>query len=166
MQDFLADDGTKLAYRDDGKGVPVVALAGLPRDGRDFDYLARHIAGRARLIRLVSRGRGASQWTDAASYSVPREAADVLLLLDHLRIDKAAIIGSSRGGLIGLFIAAAAKHRLLALCLNDVGPVLERDGLARIATYVGVELAMATLDEIVDRLPNASRGLLPIPATA
>jgi pimeloyl-ACP methyl ester carboxylesterase len=163
MQFFQADDGAGLAYRDEGDGLPLLALAGLTRDGRDFDYLARHIGDKVRLIRLDSRGRGASQWTGAATYTVQREAKDVIGLLDHLGIEKVAIVGSSRGGLIGLIIAATAKHRLLGLCLNDVGPVVEREGLARIATYVGVQPAVVTLDEIADRLPAASPGFQNVP---
>lgn len=153
MNFFPAEDGARLAYRDEGEGVPVLALAGLTRDGRDFDYLARHIRDRVRLIRLDSRGRGGSQWTGVETYTVPQETRDAIALLDHLNIARAAIIGSSRGGLIGLVIAATAKHRLLGLCLNDVGPILERAGLERISTYVGVEPAVTTLEEIADRLP-------------
>ncbi len=37
---FTADDGAKIAYRDEGAGFPVLALSGLTRSGTDFDYLA------------------------------------------------------------------------------------------------------------------------------
>ena len=48
---FTASDGTSLAFRDEGEGPVLLALAGLTRDGRDFDYLARHLTG-VRLLRL------------------------------------------------------------------------------------------------------------------
>jgi pimeloyl-ACP methyl ester carboxylesterase len=163
MKTFRARDGARLAYRDDGSGLAVLALAGLTRDSRDFDYLARHLPGDVRLIRLDSRGRGESYWTGAATYVVGQEVADALALLDHLGLERAAIIGSSRGGILGMVIAASAKHRLLGLCLNDVGPILERDGLLRIAAYVGVEPAVPTLDEVADRMPSAMPGFERVP---
>lgn len=163
MDTFAAEDGALLAYTDQGRGVPVLALAGLTRDGRDFDYLARHLGPDVRLIRLDSRGRGRSQWTGPATYTVPQEARDALALLDHLGLERVAIIGSSRGGLIGLVIAATAKHRLLGLCFNDVGPVVERAGLERIGAYVGIPPAVTSLDEIADRLPATMPGFANVP---
>jgi len=163
MKTFRAGDGARLAYRDDGLGLPVLALAGLTRDSRDFDYLARYLPQEVRLIRLDSRGRGESDWTGPATYSVGQEATDALALLDHLGIARAAIIGSSRGGLLGMVIAATAKHRLLGLCLNDVGPILERDGLLRIGTYVGVEPTVPTLQEVADRMQTAMPGFERVP---
>lgn len=154
---FRAEDGANLAYREVGHGVPVLALAGLTRDGRDFDYLLQHHLP-CRFIRLDSRGRGGSQWTGAATYTVAQETKDALSLLDHLGIQQAAIIGTSRGGLVGLVMRATAPTRILGLCLNDVGPVLERQGLSRIAEYVGVKPAAETLAEIADRLPQRSPG--------
>lgn len=163
MKSFTAADGARLAYRDDGQGLPVLALAGLTRDSRDFDYLARHLPPDVRLIRLDSRGRGASDWTGPATYAVGQEAADALALLDHLGLARAAIIGSSRGGLLGMVIATTARHRLLGLCLNDVGPILERDGLLRIGTHVGVEPTVPTLQEVADRMQTAMPGFERVP---
>jgi pimeloyl-ACP methyl ester carboxylesterase len=163
MRTFQAADGAKLAYRDDGHGLPLLALAGLTRDSRDFDYLAQHLPPDVRLIRLDSRGRGGSDWTGPATYAVGQEAADALALLDHLGLDRAAIIGSSRGGLLGMVIAATAKHRLLGLCLNDVGPILERDGLLRIGTFVGIDPAVTTLNEVADRMQAAMPGFDRVP---
>lgn len=164
IQHFRAGDGASLAYRDEGKGLPVLALAGLTRDGRDFDYLAPHL-GDVRLIRLDSRGRGESAWTGAASYTVAQEAGDALALLDHLQLPSVAIIGSSRGGLLGMVIAATAKDRLLGLCLNDVGPMLERDGLARIGGYVGQPPSMRTLREAAEQLQLSSAGFEGVPTS-
>lgn len=162
MERFRTSDGAMLAYRDQGEGLPLLALAGLTRDGRDFDYLARHLPD-LRLIRLDSRGRGGSDWTGPQTYTVGQEAQDVLALLDHLGLARAAIIGSSRGGLLGMVIAATAKHRLLGLCLNDVGPVLERAGLERIGRYIGVMPTVAALDEIADRMGAAMPGFDHVP---
>lgn len=163
MKRFCAEDGARLAYRDEGSGLPLLALAGLSRDGRDFDYLARHLPRDIRLIRLDSRGRGGSDWTGADSYNLGQEAQDALALLDHLGLARAAIIGSSRGGLLGMVIASTQKHRLLGLCLNDVGPVLQRAGLLRIGRYLGVRPTVPTLQEVADRLGAAMPGFDHIP---
>lgn len=163
MQRFQVEDGAWLAYRDEGHGLPLLALAGLTRDGHDFDYLARHLPHDIRLIRLDSRGRGGSDWTGAETYTVAQEAADAIALLDHLRLERVAIIGSSRGGLLGMIIAATHKPRLLGLCLNDVGPVLERDGLMRIGQYIGICPTVPTLEEVADRMPAAMPGFYRVP---
>jgi pimeloyl-ACP methyl ester carboxylesterase len=160
---FLAEDGTRLAYRDEGSGLPLLALAGLTRDGRDFDTLAPHLPGDIRLIRLDSRGRGASAWADWSSYTVAQEARDALALLDHLTLDRVAVIGTSRGGLLGMVMAALARPRLTGLCLVDCGPVLERAGLLRIGDYVGVAPDAATLEAAADLL-SASPGFRDVPA--
>jgi len=155
---FRTEDGARLAYADEGEGLPLLALAGLTRDSRDFDYLARKIPSGVRLIRLDSRGRGQSDWTGPATYTLPQEARDVVNLLNHLALDRVAVLGSSLGGLIGMILAATQRNRLLGLCLNDVGPVLERSGLQRIAAYVGVTPTVATLEEIADRMPMVMPG--------
>lgn len=163
-KDFHAADGARLSYRDEGEGLPVLALAGLTRDGHDFDYLAPHLTG-CRLIRLDSRGRGGSDWTGWESYTVPQETQDVIALMDHLNLPQAAVIGASRGGLIGLMIAATARPRLLGLCFSDVGPALERAGLERIGAYVGLAPEVTTLEEVADRLPRAMPGFANVPAS-
>ena len=82
-QFFTAADGARLAYRDEGAGLPLLCLPGLTRTMADFDYLRPHLPP-LRLIRMDYRGRGESQWTGAATYTVPQEGADALALLDHL----------------------------------------------------------------------------------
>jgi pimeloyl-ACP methyl ester carboxylesterase len=160
---FETSDGVRLAYKDEGTGLPLLALAGLTRDGRDFEYVSHHLPP-CRLIRLDSRGRGGSEWAPPETYTLMQEKADALALLDHLGIGRAAVLGTSRGGLIGLSMAATAKHRLLGLCLNDVGPVVERDGLVRIAEYAGVYPSVASLEEVADRLPARSPGFDHVPS--
>lgn len=161
-QFFTADDGARLAYRDEGAGLPVLCLAGLTRNMGDFDYVAPHLMD-VRLIRMDYRGRGQSDFTGAQSYTVPQEAKDAIALLDHLKIDRAAILGTSRGGLIGLMLAAVAHDRLLGLCLNDVGPQIERAGLERIFDYVGRNPAAKTYEELAQRMPAAMPGFSDVP---
>ena len=162
VQHFTASDGARIAYRDEGQGLPVLCLAGLTRSMDDFHYLAPTLAG-CRMIRMDYRGRGQSDWTGAATYTVPQEGADALALLDHLGIARAAIVGTSRGGLIAMYLAAVARDRLLGVCLNDVGPQLRREGLEAIMDYVGRRPTARTLAEVAERLPRTLRGFGEVP---
>jgi pimeloyl-ACP methyl ester carboxylesterase len=164
-QFFVTKDGTTLAYQDQGTGLPLLCLAGLTRTMGDFDYLKPHLpppeTEKLRLIRMDYRGRGASDWT--GNYTVLREAQDVLELLDHLGVPQVAILGTSRGGLIGMALAAMTKPRLLGLCLNDVGPVIERAGLVRIFDYVGRNPAAKTHAEMAAKMPALMQGFVNVP---
>lgn len=157
MAFFTTSDGARIAYNDQGSGLPLLCLAGLTRTMGDFDYALPHLSG-ARVIRMDYRGRGASDWTGAASYTVPQEAKDALELLDHLGVQRAAVLGTSRGGLIGLVLAVMAKDRMLGMCLNDVGPEIDRAGLDRIFDYVGRNPAAKTHEELAARLPKYMPG--------
>ena len=162
LQHFTASDGARLAFRDEGQGLPVLCLAGLTRSSTDFDFIAPHLA-QVRLIRADYRGRGGSEWTGAATYTIEREARDALELLDHLGIGSTALLGTSRGGLIGMVLAATAPDRLRGLCLNDIGPEIEREGLEKIKDYVGRNPAAKNLDELVARLPRHMPGFTDLP---
>lgn len=162
MNYFTASDGARLAYCDQGAGMPLLCLAGLTRSMADFDYVAPYLPD-VRLIRMDYRGRGRSEHTGAATYTIPQEGKDALELLNHLGIAQAALLGTSRGGLIGLHLAALAHDRLLGLCLNDVGPVIERAGLNRIFKYIGRTPAAMTYEALAERLPDAMPGFSDVP---
>ncbi|CAM3230745.1 alpha/beta fold hydrolase [Paracoccus nototheniae] len=162
MAEFRAGDGARLVFSDEGEGLPVLCLAGLTRTMADFDFVAPHLEG-VRLIRMDYRGRGGSDWTGADTYTVPREARDAVELLDHLGVDRAAVLGTSRGGLIGLVLAATAHDRLLGLCLNDVGPEIAQDGLQRIFDYVGRSPRDATHEALAARMPGLMPGFADVP---
>ncbi|MCX7288540.1 MAG: alpha/beta hydrolase [Rhodobacterales bacterium] len=160
---FTAPDGARLAYRDEGEGLALLCLAGLTRSMADFDYLRPHLPP-LRLIRMDYRGRGASDWTGAATYTVEQEGKDALALLDHLGIERAAILGTSRGGLIGMVLGAVARGRVLGLILNDVGPEIARDGLTRIFDHVGRNPAARTHEDFA-RYLSQTPGFANVPTT-
>ena len=160
---YTAADGLRLAYRDEGAGLPLLCLSGLTRDGRDFDYLAPHLP-EVRLIRPDYRGRGASdRAVDPLTYAVPVEARDVLALLDHLRLDRVAVLGTSRGGLIAMLLAALAHDRLAGVCLNDVGPVIEPAGLERIMDYLGRNPRFRSRAKMAAAMPGLMPGFAGVP---
>ncbi len=162
MPRFTTSDGVSLFYRDEGHGLPVLALSGLTRDGQDFDYVAPHLSG-VRLIRLDYRGRGQSEWADHSTYTIPVEGRDALELLDHLGLAQAAILGTSRGGLISMGLAAVAKDRLLGVALNDIGPEIATDGLDVIMGYLGRNPSWKTVEEAVAKRPGVMKGFANVP---
>ena len=162
MPRFTAADGTGLHYTDEGDGLPLLALAGLTRNGTDFDYVAPHLRG-VRLIRLDYRGRGRSDWAEPETYKVPVEAKDALALLDHLGLASAAILGTSRGGIIGMGLAAHAPDRVLGLALNDIGPIIAPEGLDVIRGYVGLNPKEKTHAEAVAMRAKLLKGFEGVP---
>ncbi|WP_420327865.1 alpha/beta fold hydrolase [Mameliella sp.] len=162
MPSFQSSDGVSLFYRDEGEGLPLLCLAGLTRDGRDFDFVAPHLEG-VRLIRLDYRGRGQSGWAPHETYQIPVEGRDALELMDHLGLEKAAILGTSRGGLIAMVLAATAKDRLLGVALNDIGPEIAGPGLKVIEGYLGRKPPQKTLAEVAQRRAEVMTGFVGVP---
>jgi len=163
MQFFTAPDGVSLAYQDGGFGKPLLCLAGLTRNGRDFDHVAPHLKG-VRLLRMDYRGRGRSDWPGPSTYTIAQEATDALALLDHLGLERAAILGTSRGGLIAMVLAATAKERLSGVFLNDIGPVIGAGGLDKIKSYLGRDPDYATLGEMAAAMPALYPEFTDVPA--
>lgn len=135
---FTTSDGLKLHYTDTGgDALPLLCLPGLTRTGADFNYMAPHLDG-LRLITMDMRGRGASDWDpNWQNYTLPVECRDILELMDHLGLPEVAILGTSRGGLQAMGLAATHKDRLIGVALNDIGPELDAQGLGFIMAYLG-----------------------------
>ncbi len=146
---LTARDGLRLygrhypAARHDGSDRrPVLCLAGLTRNGRDFSVIAEALSQHPTTPRDVFtfdyRGRGFSENdSDWHNYTVPSEMTDVLDFITVTGIAGASIIGTSRGGLIAMVMAAAQPRAVGPVVLNDIGPVIEQKGLGRISAYVG-----------------------------
>jgi pimeloyl-ACP methyl ester carboxylesterase len=140
----------------------LVCVHGLTRQGRDFDTLARAMAGEYRVVCPDVVGRGESDWMkNPASYAIPGYVADMVTLLARLDAREVHWVGTSMGGLIGLGLAALPESPIRKLVLNDVGPAIEYAALARIGTYVGAPAHWATLDEAADALRAISLGFGP-----
>ncbi|NNU79310.1 alpha/beta fold hydrolase [Halovulum dunhuangense] len=153
MQRFTTSDGLSLAFQVSGEGLPLLCLPGLTRNHHDFDDLRAVLPEGLRMIALTSRGREPSDFApDPMSYDIPTEARDALELLDHLGIARAVILGTSRGGLIAMVIAALAPQRLSGVLLNDIGPEIDADGLSRIMDYLGRRPAARDMDALAVKL--------------
>ncbi|QTN19933.1 alpha/beta hydrolase [Brevundimonas sp. AJA228-03] len=141
---WTSSDGLSLFARDypgaDGPArLPVIAIHGLTRNSADFDAIAPLIArGGRRVLALDVRGRGRSdRATDPMTYQPPIYANDVLALLEQAGLERAVFLGTSMGGLITMTLAAMKTRVVAAAILNDIGPQVSPEGLARIAAYSG-----------------------------
>jgi pimeloyl-ACP methyl ester carboxylesterase len=166
MPRFTTSDGLSLHYTDTGTGTgtPILCLAGLTRNGTDFDYAAPHLSGN-RLIRFDFRGRGQSNWADPATYTLTTEAMDTIELIDHLGLEKVAILGTSRGGLVAMMLAASHKRRLIGIALNDIGPEIMPEGLAVIRGYIGRNPTVKTHAEAAAVMAERMAGFANVPAS-
>jgi pimeloyl-ACP methyl ester carboxylesterase len=141
-----APDGLRLHARCYGArsapALPVVCLPGLARTAADFDTLGQALASDARrprrVIALDYRGRGQSEYDrDPAHYNFQVELADLLAVMAALDAARAILIGTSRGGILAMLLAAVRPTAIAGVVLNDIGPVIEPKGLMRIKGYVG-----------------------------
>ncbi len=148
---WTSPDGLSLYARDyapaDGPArLPVIAIHGLTRNSADFDVIAALIAQSGRRVLAVDvRGRGQSDRApDPMTYTPDVYARDVVALMEQLGIEKAVFLGTSMGGLITMALTAIKPRAIAAAILNDVGPELAPEGLARIAAYTGQPVVIET----------------------
>ncbi len=163
-----ASDGLRLyARRYPAKGSgerarPVLCLAGLTRNSRDFHTFAAALSADATRPRdvwtLDTRGRGYSDHDpDWRNYAVPIEMLDALDLLTMQELSDVALVGTSRGGLIAMVMAAVQPSAIGAVVLNDIGPVVDTEGLLRIMGYVGRMPTPASWEDAASILRDLNR---------
>lgn len=165
----LSADGLRLFYRDylapPGAGTartPVLCIPGLTRNSRDFDFIADHISATRRVLVTDLRGRGRSgNDPDPKNYSVPVETGDMFQLLQAVGISRVVVLGTSRGGVIAMTMAAAAPDTLAGAILNDMGAQLEAAGLERIYSVLRSPSSYARWEEAASELSRANVALFP-----
>lgn len=141
---------------------PLLLMHGLTRNSADFEPLAAHLAGRFRLVVPDQRGRGLSDWdSDPGNYRPDIYAADMFALLDSLGIARTVAVGTSMGGLIAMVMNALQPGRLAGVVFNDVGPVVNPAGLARIQGYVGPREPCQSWQEAAERCAAINGEALP-----
>lgn len=160
---FTSADGLALYGRDypadDDTSTPLLCLCGLSRNVRDFEPLAQWLAGTRRLVTMDYRGRGRSAYApDPTTYRPDVELADALRFLDELKIKQVSVIGTSRGGIIAMLMAAQFPQRLKSVLLNDVGAVIEKESLLRIRRYLGEAVEFGSWSEAASALRRNNPG--------
>jgi pimeloyl-ACP methyl ester carboxylesterase len=152
--------GHRMAYWQWGEAANphvVVCVHGISRQGRDFDELAKALCDKVRVVSVDVAGRGASDWLrDPMHYQLPQYAQDMAALLPQLNAGTIDWVGTSMGGLIGIAVCGQEQSPVRRLVLNDVGPVIQPDAVARIAGYIGADKRFASLQEGVDYLWSLS----------
>lgn len=135
---------------------PLLCLPGLSRNHRDFSSVAEVLATEGfRVIAFDYRGRGSSQWDETwQNYSLDVEAQDIDAGIEALGLDRFSVLGTSRGGLHAMMLPAHYPDRSVKIVLNDIGPVLETEGLMRIGETIGKNMVPGNWTDAADLLKN------------
>lgn len=128
---------------------PLLCVHGLTRNGRDFDHIARALAGDYRVVCPDVVGRGKSEWLrDGSLYGYPQYLGDMAALIARVSDGTVDWIGTSMGGLIGMMLAAQKGSPIRRLVINDVGPFIPKAALERLASYVGGNPSFAGMEDL------------------
>lgn len=149
---FASAEGLRLYYRDypaAGPGrLPVLCLAGLTRNCRDFESTALRLQRTRRVLTPDLRGRGRSQydpqWTN---YHPGTYLADLARLRVDAGVERVILLGTSLGGILAMMIAARTPQVPAGVILNDIGPDVSPAGMQRIASFVGRHAAVRNWQE-------------------
>ncbi len=141
----------------------IVCVHGLTRNGRDFDHLAKVLAADARVLCPDIVGRGLSdRLTDPEHYAIPTYVSHMLQFLTALGLERVDWVGTSMGGLVGMGVAAHESTPIRRLVLNDVGPFIPKEALARINRYLGLSARFDRLDGLEAHLREIHAGFGPL----
>lgn len=141
-----------LFYEEMGNGAIVTLLHGYPLDHSIWLETAEELKTKARVILPDLRGHGRS-YSPAGKYAMQAMAADVVALLDELKIEKTVIGGHSMGGYVALAMARHFPERL--------------SGLVLIASHAYADLPgkkeerLASIDRIIKEGPDAILSSMP-----
>lgn len=119
-------DGLSLAYQSFGDGLPVLCIHGFASSGKvnwiDTGWVETLTGAGYRAITLDNRGHGDSDKPyDPERYYPHDMANDALALLDHLGIERAAILGYSMGARISAFLAYEHPERVVSVIFGGMG---------------------------------------------
>ncbi len=127
----------------------LICVHGLTRTGRDFDFLAAALEHEYRVICPDVVGRGQSDWlNDKSDYTYPLYVNDMAMLLARIDAERIDWVGTSMGGLIGIFLASYAGSPIHKMVINDIGPRIPAAGLQRVATYVGQVVTFDSIEKM------------------
>ena len=155
----------RIAYTDWGNVANphvVLCVHGLARNSRDFDFLAAALQPDCRVVCMDVAGRGESEWLDNKShYTFSTYQNDAAAMLARATAParpkwfgknssgvKLDWVGTSMGGLIGMFLAAKRGSPIRRLVLNDVGALIPWSALFRMKGYITRGRCFKSVDEV------------------
>jgi pimeloyl-ACP methyl ester carboxylesterase len=121
-------DGTRLFYEEAGSGNPVIFIHEFAGDHRSWEPQMRFFARYFRCITYAARGFPPSDIPDGPErYSQNHARDDVVAVLDHLKIERAHVVGLSMGGFAALHVGLAYPQRARSLVIAGCGYGAEPD---------------------------------------
>ena len=145
MPHARAQDGTRLYYEEAGSGTPLVFVHEFAGDYRSWEPQMRFFARTFRCVAYNARGFPPSDVPeDGARYSQAHARDDIVALLDHLKIDKAHLVGLSMGGFAVLHAGITYPQRARSLVIGGCGYGAEPDKKAKFQAEC--EAAAASFD--------------------
>jgi 3-oxoadipate enol-lactonase len=121
---YLEVEGARLRFRDHGAGPALLLIHGWALDLELWEPQVPALARSYRVIRFDRRGFGLS----TGDPSLDCDAEDVVALLEHLGVERAALVGASQGARVALRVLLAAPARVACLILDGPPELLERQG--------------------------------------
>lgn len=140
----------------------VLCVHGLTRNGRDFDYLAEALSADFRVVCPDMPGRRNSQWMPPEAYHYNFYLATLAALIGRLGVEEVDWVGTSMGGILGFMMAGIPEAPVRKLVVNDIGPLIAKEGLERIVTYTGLNQSFRDLDELEAKLREHAAGFGPL----
>ena len=133
----------------------VICLHGYTRSSGDFSILAGELSREFRVLCPDLIGRGKSSWLQNKNfYNIPQYISDLIDMCSQLSLSKVHIIGTSLGGLLGMFLATSAIKDELTFSLNVKQYFLKKKNLNNIIVEslilndVGPEINFSKLEEL------------------
>lgn len=113
---YAENDGVKIWYEEEGEGVALIFLHEFLNDHSGWDDQMRRFARDYRCVTIACRGYPPSDCPeDENAYSQEIFKNDVLAVMDHLKIDKAHLVGLSMGSYTGLQLAMENPDRVISV---------------------------------------------------
>jgi pimeloyl-ACP methyl ester carboxylesterase len=140
-----------VAYNEWGRkdrAQTVICVHGLTRNSHDFDALALALEQDRRVVCPDIVGRGRSDWlADKQQYTFATYSGDMVALMARLGNEAFDWVGTSMGGMIGMFLAAQPNSPIRRLVINDTGAFVPKAPAERMLQYVGIERSFESLPE-------------------
>ena len=152
----------EIAYLDEGAGEPIVQVHGFAST-KEVNWVnpgwVKTLTGAGRrAIALDNRGHGASsKLYNPADYQMALMADDVRALLDHLRIERADVMGYSMGARITAFLSVNHPARLRSAILGGLGINLVEGHSGDLAHTIVAALEAPSLADVVHPVGRAFR---------